>query len=134
MFILSNQVYRSTDNANIWIKASTGLINTGINAFIFNSLGHLYAGTAADNGGVFSTIDKGENWLVTKYSFYTESDSVVTSLACNSMNEVFIGSFGKGISKLSSDGTTVSPISPGSRPAGGSSACARSRYRSGRQR
>jgi hypothetical protein len=113
IFILSNQIYRSTDNAKNWANKSSGITNTGINAFAFNYLGHVYVGGAGDNGGVFSTIDSGEHWAVSKYSFKTEMDSVVTSLVSNSMNEVFIGSFGKGISKLNSDGTTLTAMNNG---------------------
>lgn len=113
MFILSYQVYRSIDNSKNWILASAGLTNTGINAFAHNSLGHVFVGTAGDRGGVFRSINKGDQWIVSKYSFLTEMDSVVTSLACNSADEIFIGSFGKGISKLSSDGTNLISINKG---------------------
>lgn len=112
-FILSNLVYRSTDTET-WTLASSGLTNTGVNAFAHNSLGHVFAGTAAgDRGGVFKSINKGEQWSVSKYSFFTEMDSVVTSLASNSMDEIFIGSFGKGIFKLSSDGTFLMAVNNG---------------------
>jgi len=113
IFISSNYVYRSIDNGDNWIRTSSGLKNTGVNAFAFNSLGHIFAGTAADNGGVFVSTDNGDNWSTTKYSFYDNMDSVVTALACNSINDIFIGTFSMGIISLANDGTTLNEINVG---------------------
>jgi hypothetical protein len=113
LFILSNQVFRSTDGGNIWTLASTGLTNTGINAFAFNSKGHVFAGTAASNGGVFVSKDKGDLWTSTKYAFYEDFDSVVTAVATSSRDELFIGTLGKGVFILGSDESTLIPANTG---------------------
>lgn len=113
LFIASYGVYRSIDNGDSWLSTSSGMKNTGVNAFAFNSLGNIFAGTAAPDGGVFVSTDNGNNWTTTIYSFYGNPDSVVTALACNSANDIFIGTFSVGIVSLANGGNTLKAINQG---------------------
>ena len=113
IFIESGFVYRSTDNGQIWTNASTGLTNTGINAFAFNSYDHIFAGTAAPDGGVFISTNNGDNWGVTGYSFLNETDSVVTAIGISSANDIFIGTFGYGALYSTNNGDSWEKINSG---------------------
>jgi len=113
IFIEAGLVYRSTDNGQIWTNASTGLTNTGINAFAFNSLGHIFAGTAAPEGGVFISTNNGDNWAVTGYSFLNETDSVVTAIGISSANDIFMGTFGLGALYSTNNGNSWIEINSG---------------------
>jgi len=105
--------YRSTDNGNNWTNAFTGLTNTGINAFAFNSLGHIFAGTAAPEGGVFISTNNGDNWTVTGYSFLNELDSVATALGISSADEIFVGTLGLGVLHSTDNGNSWIEINSG---------------------
>ncbi len=54
-------IYKTTDNGNTWLSASSGLANPFVYALTKMSDGSIFAGTKE---GIFKSTDKGMNWIL----------------------------------------------------------------------
>lgn len=54
-------IYKTIDNGNTWLSASSGLANPFVYALAIGKDGSIFAGT---KGGVFKSTDKGMNWIL----------------------------------------------------------------------
>ncbi len=65
------------------------MTNTSLRSFAINPSGHIFAGTA---GGVFRSIDNGDNWTQTGLI-----GIIVWTVAINSSGNIFAGTQGSGV-------------------------------------
>jgi photosystem II stability/assembly factor-like uncharacterized protein len=107
LFISSNDYiytngWRSTDNGETWTQMTS--LETDANAFVENSIGHLYAGHI---WGVYRSTDYGDNWTKVNDGL---TFIQVLSLAIDSDGYVYAGTNGRSIFKTTYSTTDVEDI------------------------
>jgi photosystem II stability/assembly factor-like uncharacterized protein len=103
-------VYRSIDDGDHWVPASTGITCGNIWSLAVNAAGDLFAGTAGCGAGVFRSTDDGDHWAPATSGPAED----VSALAVAPNGHVFAGTFsqfgsGGGIFRSTDNGDTWSP-------------------------
>ncbi len=86
-------IFRSTDGGENWEEKNNGLTNTQVFCIVGNQ-GNLFAGTLG--GGVFKSTDNGDLWVEANEGLL---DPGIYSLALNSNDYIFAGTFSRGVYK-----------------------------------
>jgi photosystem II stability/assembly factor-like uncharacterized protein len=100
-------IFRSSNGGNTWENVSTGL-NPYINKIIFNSLGHIFAGT---NNGIYRSLDNGESWHLFNAGI---ADSYINTLQVDNQDYIYAGTRSTGVYKTTKKTTVPTPalVSP----------------------
>ena len=99
-------VFRSTDNGGNW---TSGLDTLQITGIVIRPNGEILV-TTLDyllGGGVFHSTNNGDSWNNMGYT------GAATSLAMNSIGDIFVGTFGNGIVRSTNNGANWVQISQG---------------------
>ena len=95
---------RSTDNGAHWATINNGLTDLNVYALAINSSEHIFAGTSS---GVFRSTDNGNNWTA------VSSGISISSIAINSSNAIFVGTFGAGVYRSLDNGANWTTVNTG---------------------
>ena len=94
-------IFRSSDNGESWTDVNIGLTNYNIIALEINYIGDVFV---VNECGLFRSIDNGDNWTIV----FEYSD--ILSIAINTSNDIFIGTYGSGIYCSSDNGGTWAQV------------------------
>ena len=102
-------ILRSYDNGETWELILSLSATEEVNSIVENSEGLLFIGTTdfLGGGGIYSSIDQGDNW-----EYLGLEHEYISSIAINSSDEIFVGSrghhyeYGGGVFRSTDNGET----------------------------
>jgi len=95
----NDNVYKSTNLGNNWVKFSNGVTNSQVYSIAVNQLDNVFAGTYGS--GIFRTRDNGLNWMQINNGL---TATQIMSLAINANGEIFAGANGQGVYRSTDSG------------------------------
>ncbi len=98
-------IYRSDNNGDNW--AFKGLAGDLVQNIVFNTSGHVFAGTWGTIGGIYRSEDNGDSW--THLTNLNEDDIPAIAINHND-NTIFAGEWGNGVFRSSDNGDTWTPV------------------------